>query len=559
VDGLRIAIISAIFFGLFRAVGVPRAFCGVLLAPLLLFYAAMTGWPASAIRAIVMILVVFGGWALKRPSDLINSLFAAAIIILLWEPRQLFQAGFQLSFFVVLCIVLILPFFKNIGERLLRPDPLLPESLRPRWQKILRPPVVWLADLFLTSTAAWLGSIPLVAYYFHLFTPLSGPANVLAVPLCGLVLICNLASLLVAAWLPFAAELFNNAGWFFMEAIRTTSHWSANWLGAWFYLPMPGLFTIAVYYFVLLALLTGWLFQGRLRRWKIGGCAVLLAVWCGLWLWQLPATQITVLPLNGGHAVFVHSPGPRNDWLIDCGTKSSADSVVKPFLRARGVNRLPHFVLTHGEIGFSGGAQYLWELFRPREVFLNPLHFRSPDYRAFAEFLRHDAALQKPLVPGDQLGPMRVLYPAPDFHFSKGNDNALVLRLETNGVRVLFLSDLGHAGQNALLAQDTNELRADIVVAGVPADSEPLSDTLLDAIQPRVIIMADSDYPAPRKSGAKLVERLGRRNIPVLYTHDTRAVTVTIRADGWKLRAMDGTALSASDPSLAAEPEQSPR
>src|SRR5260221_813828 len=112
VDGLRIAIVSGIFLALFRAVGIPRAFCGLLAVPLIFFYAAMTGWPASAIRAIAMIMVVFGGWACKQPSDLINSLFAAAIIILVWEPRQLFQAGFQLSFFVVLCIVLILPSFK---------------------------------------------------------------------------------------------------------------------------------------------------------------------------------------------------------------------------------------------------------------------------------------------------------------------------------------------------------------------------------------------------------------------------------------------------------------
>ena len=49
--------------------GVTRAWCGVVAIPLLLFYAAMTGWPASAIRAVVMITVVFGGWILKRPSD----------------------------------------------------------------------------------------------------------------------------------------------------------------------------------------------------------------------------------------------------------------------------------------------------------------------------------------------------------------------------------------------------------------------------------------------------------------------------------------------------------
>ncbi len=61
VDGLRIAIISAILIGLFRVAGIPRAWCGMLAAPLICFYAAMTGWPASAVRAIVMIMVIFGG------------------------------------------------------------------------------------------------------------------------------------------------------------------------------------------------------------------------------------------------------------------------------------------------------------------------------------------------------------------------------------------------------------------------------------------------------------------------------------------------------------------
>src|SRR5207244_170384 len=51
VDGLRMAIIFGIFFSLFRALGVPRPVSGGMLIPLIWFYVALTGWPASAIRA----------------------------------------------------------------------------------------------------------------------------------------------------------------------------------------------------------------------------------------------------------------------------------------------------------------------------------------------------------------------------------------------------------------------------------------------------------------------------------------------------------------------------
>ena len=543
VDGLRIAIIAAILMGLFRAVGIPRAYCGLAVAPLILFYAAMTGWPASAVRAIVMILVIFVGWALKRPSDLINSLFAAAIVILLWEPRQLYQAGFQLSFFVVLCIILILPFFENIGERLLRPDPLLPESLRPRWQRVLHPPARYLIDLLLTSTAAWLGSIPLVALYFHLVTPLSGPANVIAVPLCGLVLICNLSSLLLVAWLPGVAVLFNHAGWFIMEGIRASSQWSARWPGAYFYLPTPTLFTIGVYYFILLAALTSWLFQGR-RKWKISVVIALCLIWSAHWLWERPATRLTVLPVDGGHAVYARGPGRGNGWLIDCGGISSVDGLLKPYLRAQGVNRLPHFLLTHGEADFSGGAQLTCDLFRPRNIYVSSTRFLSPDYNKFLlAAAKTNSALRPPVHPGDQLGPFTAFFPGAT-RPTKAEDKPMLLRAEINGTRVLLLADLSHAGQNALLNSDTNSVRADIVVAGVPEDGEPLGEALLDFVQPRVIVIADSEFPDQSHASQELRDRLTQRNVPVFYTSDMRAVTITIRPGSWQVEAMDGTRAS---------------
>ena len=136
VDGLRMAIVFGIFFGLFRALGLPRPWSGAVLIPLIWFYVALTGWPASAIRATVMLSVVIVGWVLKRPSDLLNSLFVAALIILAWEPSQLFQAGFQLSFLVVLCILLLLPPLRRWAERLTAPDPMLPEALLPRWRRL---------------------------------------------------------------------------------------------------------------------------------------------------------------------------------------------------------------------------------------------------------------------------------------------------------------------------------------------------------------------------------------------------------------------------------------
>src|SRR5262245_12740424 len=126
-----------------------RVWCGLLVIPLIWCYTAATGWQPSAIRSTVMMTIVIGGWMLKRPSDLINSLAAAALIILLWDPQQLFQAGFQLSFFVVLCIILTIPALVRLWRRFTAPDPLLPPQLRRRWPGFLHAPAHYVGEVTL--------------------------------------------------------------------------------------------------------------------------------------------------------------------------------------------------------------------------------------------------------------------------------------------------------------------------------------------------------------------------------------------------------------------------
>ena len=87
---------------------------------------------------------------------------------------------------------------------------------------------------------------------------------------------------------------------------------------------------------------------------------------------------------------------------------------------------------------------------------------------------------------------------------------------------------------------DTNDLRADVVIAGLPDEGEPLCDALLDAVRPKVIVVVDSEFPANRRASRTLHERLDQRKIPVIYTRASGAVKIVTRPDGWELKTMDG-------------------
>jgi ComEC/Rec2-related protein len=552
ISGLHIALIAGILVAILRALQLPRFWCGALIIPLIWFYTAATGWQPSAIRSTIMMTIIIAGWSLKRPSNLINSLAAAAFIILLYDPQQLFQASFQLSFFVVLSIALFMPPLEKLRDYLLQIDPLLPRELIPRWQRWLNS-ALWIVSTWLaTSLAAWFGSWPLTAYYFHIFSPITLLANLLVVPLSSAALACNLGSLICGDWFPWATEMFNHGGWLWMKLMIEISHAVIKPAGAFFYVASPKPADFVIYYGALFAVLSGLAFQ---KKWRIATviCVVFIAGFYG-WRWQdaRQTTTLTVLPLNGGHAVFIQSGRPADNLLIDCGDTNSVDFITKPFLHAHGVNHLPQLALTQGDTRDMGGAQPLGELFSVGQFVTSPAKFRSPVYRQTIAALDQTPDRHKIISRGDAIGAWQVLHPAATNNFPQADDNSLVLKGEIHGAQILLLSDLGRPGQEMLL-QGTNDLRGDIVVVGLPEKSEPLCNVLLDAVRPQVIIVADSEFPATKRASAALRERLAQRKIPIIYTRKSGAVTIVARPGGWELRTMDGQNFSGKNGNVTSQ------
>jgi competence protein ComEC len=207
ISGLHIALIAGIFLALLRALAMPRLPSGLAVVSLIWFYTAATGWQASAIRSTVMMSVIILGSSLKRPSSLLNSLAAAACVILVWQPEQLFQAGFQLSFFATLGLILYAEpfsvFTSNLIARFSKAD-------TTAFARILNDNVV-------LTFAAQLTTIPIMAYHFKRISLISFIANPFVLPVQPAVMILSGLAMLVShiffplgqllAWIawPFAA------------------------------------------------------------------------------------------------------------------------------------------------------------------------------------------------------------------------------------------------------------------------------------------------------------------------------------------------------------------
>jgi ComEC/Rec2-related protein len=213
VAGLHIGIVATLLWMLATVARLQRKTAAAIIIPLLFFYAAVTGLHVSSVRAATMASILVGGLFFERKVFLANSLAAAAFFILGWNTNELFSTGFQLSFAVVGTIVLFAdPLFRFLQRRAVA-DPFLPRSLVRGSRRWMQSGYKWICGGASVSLAAWIGSLPLILWYFHLVTPISLLANLVVVPIAFFVLAIAFLSLLTTPLIPWVALVFNNANW----------------------------------------------------------------------------------------------------------------------------------------------------------------------------------------------------------------------------------------------------------------------------------------------------------------------------------------------------------
>jgi competence protein ComEC len=225
--------------------------------------------------------------------------------------------------------------------------------------------------------------------------------------------------------------------------------------------------------------------------------------------------------------------------LVDCTDAPAADRVLKPFLRARGVNRLPTVLLTHGDVRHVGGAEILQREFMVGEWVTSGQSFRSPEYRKLLDPRTAASGIRREVQRGDWVGLWEVLHPAATDKFDLADDKAIVLRGGIDGTRVLLVSDLGRLGERALLEREP-DLRADILIGGTSSGGEVLGAELLQRVQPRILLVSAPDVPASERPSPRLRQRLADAGVPVMYLTDEQSITIEWRRGVWRIRTMAG-------------------
>lgn len=520
ISGLHVALIALIVIAVLRFFRCGRKLTFSLAILFVLAYAVLSGMRPSVVRATIMAAVVLFGFVINRDPQIYNSLGLAGLIILIFNPHSLFDAGFQLSFVSVISIVYFAPKITSSFSA--------GRSLR---FYLLRPLAV--------SLAAWIGMAPLVAYYFNIVSAIAVLANLIIIPVLLLVVSAGICFLIFAfLWAPLGA-VFAETSWVSLVGLTKLNALFAKLPGGFWHAPKPQWLSFCGYYLLILLI-----FNYRKLKLSTAKLGIILSLAANFLVWRpllrSPSDILTVTFLDVGHgdAAFVELPYSEGGILIDGGPGGEIDAgrmIILPFLWNKGIGKIDVLVLSHPDNDHIGGLVSVLNNLRVNYVFDNGLRKESVVYEDYMTAVKEKVAEHYVLKRGERIQglpqiELLVLNP-PETPFSgsqaDSNNNSLVLKLVYQDVSLIFCGDIQEQGIEQLLRYRPMLQSTVLKVPHHGSYAGRIEDYLFQAVSPKLAVISvkrssQFGFPAP-----EVVEGLQEVGARIYTTADNGAVTIS--------------------------------
>ncbi len=416
-----------------------------------LVYAALAGFSVPTQRAMIMLAVAMGAVLLQRRLPPTYLLAIALMLVLFHDPLSVMGAGFWLSFAAVAVIVLFI--HGRTGARI-------------DWRRL--------------GYLQWgiaLGLLPLMLVFFQQVSLVGPLANLVAVPVFGLLVV--------------PLTLLGAVGLFFLPAALSGFIFQA---ALW---PLALVWAMLEY---LAGLPYSLWVQHSPGYWALAcgliGTAMLLAPagWPARWLgavWLLPTFLLrppapataeiwfTLLDVGQGLSAvvrtqthtLVYDTGPRFSARFDTGR-----AVVVPYLRSQGIHRIDTLIISHGDNDHIGGAQSVLETLEVVRVLSSvPARLSNAHACRRGQRWRWDGV------------DFAILHP-PAGSSLRGNNASCVLRVASPYGNVLLPGDIEAKAERELVAHERSQLNASVLVVPHQGSKTSSTEPFVEAVLPQLAL-----------------------------------------------------------------------
>lgn len=578
VSGTNVAILMSFVWSIGRLLRRTKRRCTWLMVLSIITYALVADPRPPILRATVMGLLFCASLLLRRPTVTLNWTSTAAVILILFDPTTVFDAGFQLSFAAVLGVGYLAPallramvsgglWFERVvlARRFAVQDRQLARAaatpslgpdrhVRRLWRVVFKFVVVLLA----ASVGAWLAGLPIVATYFHRVQPWGAISSAIVFPLMSIVMILGVLKVAVTALSPGLASVV-------AVLLDITDRWLVRIVEVFAALPgtdvtasTPRWWLVVAFYAFLVAFVLRFpqTPQSESGRWGMRQFrttqAALPPIWClaalallvlcsVAWCWpkgKHDQLRMTVLAVGRGSATVIELPDGQKI-LYDAGTSLPSDAgrnVVAPFLLYRGIRHIDRVYVSHPNLDHFSGIPTVLDQIEADAVIINPCFEsksapRSPS-RHLLELLSARGQSVQTLDSSTttwEFGGVgfELLSPQGDCDPQlSANETSTVLRLTFAGHSILLTGDIEERAQRALLAR--GDLHADILLLPHHGSLRASTADFIREVAPLAAIRSSNERTQQTLSG--LDTAIG--DVPLYNTADVGVVEVVLDREG---------------------------
>lgn len=538
ISGMHLAILVLTGLMIVRLFSWPPAVERLVIALLVVAYLFVVPARIPVWRAGVMSLAFLGAGVLGRRLDHLNLWAISALVVLLWQPTELLSPGAQLSFGVVLGLVVLTPHLrlKLFGE--------------PRDAELLSPAddVFEQCKTIVAATlVAWLVATPLVAHVFGVICPLAPLATLPAMALTHIALTAGYLKALTAVLLPSVGVILGP-----ILAIATDG--LIGLVDRVDRLPLSSLPVLqpGVLWTLATTAAAAWWMRRRVEagasRWRRWAAPVALVILFG-WLlrsrlpnWLDPTPQpsrLIMLAVGNGSCYIIESGGQAV--MFDAGSGNYlgiGDSTIIPAVRRLGILEVPTLILSHADVDhFAAAIEVMNELHTRRLLITTDMMNQTQidPLGPIALVVNEAERLGVQLIIADagheaQFGAShwRWLHPTSAATYNTSNEASMVARVDLGPHRLLLCGDLQGRGVQDLMAEcDAEALHASIMELPHHGSWSPLDASLVRLVDPEIVLQSTA---GGRLVGDRWSEELAHRQRYVTAEHG--ATILQLAPDG---------------------------
>ena len=507
VSGLHVGFIAIIFLFLFGRLNIYLR--SILTITGLLLFMLITGMPPSVFRATLMAVVIIIAFLFNRSTNLFNSLALAALIILVINPDELFNPGFQLSFSAVIGIALLYsPFEKFINKLRLN-------------SRVLRYIILFMA----VSLSAQIGTLPFTLTYFGKLSVIALIANLFVIPIIAIIVGLGIFTLIINSFLPFIGIYFAAANDLVTKILFLIVKISGNADFSYISVRNFSLYDSLLFYTFLLFLLYSLKSINR----NAVKFAVLILVGLNFFflssldnsdLFKDGKLSVFAIDVGQGDAILVKFPEGTTA-LIDAGNVTpsfdNGERVILPLLEYLGIDKIDYGFVSHIDSDHYAGFISLVNAVVIKKIFKPEIDSTLVKDVKFEKYLRKES------VPIEyyKRGILKIdgarIYVLNNESISKNqefstNNKSGVLKIVYGRTSFLFTGDIERKVEKIYASNYKTFLDADVLKAAHHGSNTSSSSAFLNYVTPEMSIISAgilNKFKHPSEEVVKRLENFG--------------------------------------------------